>query len=75
MLNKALDVNAALKSENDVLRSENAGWKRYAEAADALDKAKDRIIEAEEKRYERLAKTKCSTSTFLLFVYKRKTCF
>jgi hypothetical protein len=74
MLNKALDEVNTSRIAIAALQSENTALKRLVEADNALVEAKDKIIAAEEKRYDRLAATKCTTRS-IFFVYRTKTCF
>jgi hypothetical protein len=74
MLNKALDEVDASRVAITALQSENAALKRLQEADDALINAKDKMIELQDKRYDRLAATKCSTKSYF-WVIRSKTCF
>lgn len=73
--NSAFKEVVALRTANDALKSENEALKKLQIANDALLTAKDTIIAAQDKRYDRLAATKCSTSSFLLILWRSRTCF
>ena len=75
MLNKALDEVDASRVAIAALQSEVTALKRLQEANNALIDAKDKIIAAEEKRYDRLAATRCSKTSFLFGLISKKTCF
>lgn len=75
MLDKALNEVEASRTAIAALKSENEALKKLQVANDALLTAKDTIIAAQDKRYDRLAATKCSTSSFLIFIYRTKKCY
>lgn len=75
MLDKALSEVEASRKAITALTDANDAYKRLDAANAALLAAKDTIIAAQEKRYDRLAQTKCSKTSFLFGLISKKTCF
>lgn len=75
MLDKALSEVEASRKAIAALTDANDAYKRLDAANAALLAAKDTIIAAQEKRYDRLAQTKCSKTSFLFGLISKKTCF
>lgn len=75
MLDKALSEVEASRTAITALQGQIDALKRLQSANDALLAAKDTIIAAQDKRYDRLAATKCSKLSFLFGLISKKTCF
>lgn len=75
MLDKALAEVEVSRRVIPAQQSEIEAWKRVDLANKAVDAAKDRIILSLEKQNERLLAVKCSSTSFLFGLVKKKTCF